>query len=573
MPMYDKKAYKNPRLPRGQEVMAPGQQASAAPPRAGGLMQMAAQARARQPSRGQPPIPDTKAVRPSITPTRRPPGVAPAPSAAPPGMAPPPAAAPPVAPPTLAEAPELDRQRAAAAQQMMGAAPPLVPPVTDAQAMGAGPGLPGPTDPFGAVPGAGLDQQQVGIDATGKPVGLPGGPTGGLPPGGPGGGTYTPSSYVLGGEDDEGQGVAEEGAQTGDVDTGWQEEAPVEATEPVEPDPEEEPPKPEYESQTAEESFADYANKQGMQKMVDANGNQIGWLDGEGNGFNMQGQPAAGYDAQTAGEYKSENIKNQMESQLYDYLNQATGIPEEELQGQIAQLKMASTDQMAQFAQQMAARGVGASGLVGQGLGQIASQTVGAIANLRFENAKLALDERLNKMKAYMSMYGQMMSEENRMEIFDKMNGLEQTKFEYQQEQDRIESDWNVVSNIPAMLQAKGGWDSDAWTWAFKMVTEGKNEDGSPVTADQIMAELEVKEGKVVKKFKEPSEQGDDEGEKKYYAGDPKPSGEGIPTDKAIWDGHAMPTAAQDAWAKAQNFENYMQYLKFAEGAGQQYKG
>ena len=464
MAMYDRKGYKNPRMPRTGEVLSPGQQASAAPPRAGGLMQMAAQARARQPKTGAPPIPETKPVRPT-PPRRAQPSL---PQAASVAGAPPPQKVPGVMPQhTMVDAGQeaLDWRRKAAAQLLAPSQG------QDSQAMGAGDAGPGMKQLPAPQPGTGLAPQYAGgVDAVGAPVG----DVEGLPdfyqydaaamepqPEGAGagaGGAQIPGTEILGDDDlvddpTKGPGYVA-GAETdmGDPDPNLEKD--LEPSDDAIPDP----------SDTGYHASTEIA-------------------------------PEDDPDAEKGADPGAPDFGTVVESQLMDYLNQATGIPEEELQGQIAQLQMASTDQMAKFAQQMAARGVGASGLVGQGMGQIASQTVAAIANVRFENAKLALDERLNKMKAYMGMYGQVLSEENRMAIFEQMNQWDKEKHNYQVDQDRIQSEWNEVANLPVLLSAENGWgDGDALAWAFKHITEGT------LSTAEVMANIHNQDGTLVLK-------------------------------------------------------------------------
>jgi len=152
---------------------------------------------------------------------------------------------------------------------------------------------------------------------------------------------------------------------------------------------------------------------------------------------------------------KTAAVRDQVEPWLWDYMGQALGIDEEDIAGQIEQLKMAESEELANFAQQMAARGMGASGLVGAGMGQIASSTMAAMANVRFEAAKLAVEDRLNRLKSYMAFYGNILSEEIRAALQGEINSLAGSQFDYEKEQDRIADSWKWLEAWAATNGAK----------------------------------------------------------------------------------------------------------------------
>tara|TARA_Y100001938_G_scaffold141785_1_gene212094 strand:+ start:30 stop:1643 length:1614 start_codon:yes stop_codon:yes gene_type:complete len=201
-------------------------------------------------------------------------------------------------------------------------------------------------------------------------------------------------------------------------------------------------------------------------------GEKVGWKvvggEDEGQFYDMSGTPVefAPDNAITKDLYEEKfpgkASYDKTMSQFTEWLNQKTGIPEEQLQGQIAQVHMQSSDQIAKFANLMAARGAGASGLMGAGMGQIASQAVAAIANIKFENEKMKIEEKLNKMKTAAALAGQWMSEENRMKIFEEMSQLDEAKFDWQKKQDENANFWADLNDTAALLQAKDGWDDTA---------------------------------------------------------------------------------------------------------------
>ena len=425
MPMYDQKAYKNPRLPRGEEVTA-GTSSPQAPARAGGMLQAAAQARARQPKRGAPSIPQTQTMAPKA-------------------MAAPPAAQAPKAGPVSVN---------------VYGAPSTAPAAVDPKKQAA-------QNVYAKVAGQG--QEMKGSEMPGAPgmSGLPGGDFGSAQFSGDSdapGAQKPPAGFVAGGDAEIDDGIV------------------LPPEDDMQKDPEQEPAA-DYTPDEMEPGEMDPVDVSDANTLItDIKPDQGDYAPGEyPEQVTEQPQFGYGYGHGDTDQAKTEHKKNV--KMFSDYLSKKTGIPEEELQGQLAQVQMGSAEQMAKFAQQMAARGVGASGLVGQGMGQIASQAVAAMANIRFENAKLAIDEELNKMKAGMALHSQMMSEQNRMEIFNQMNELEQQKFQYEKDQNALADNWTKLNNLAAMAQA---WDDDALQYAFKAMAE------EGMSADEVMANLVV---------------------------------------------------------------------------------
>jgi hypothetical protein len=150
------------------------------------------------------------------------------------------------------------------------------------------------------------------------------------------------------------------------------------------------------------------------------------------------------------------SAKEIVEPWLYEYMSSDLGISETDISNQVEQLKMASSEEIAKFAQQMASRGMGASGLVGAGMGQIQSSTMAAMANVRFEAAKLAVEDRLNRLKSYLATYGNMISTEAQLAMQGEINKLANDQFDYQQQQDRVADQWQSVANWAAAHGAKG---------------------------------------------------------------------------------------------------------------------
>ena len=466
---YKEGGYKNPKIPRNRDKgQAPsaGTMAPVAPGRGRGLMQRAAVARVRQTKPGQPPIP-TPAV-PTPMPSQ---------SAAPkPIVTTDPAqrrdelererlrlrqqeeqrkrAEEQRKKAELLQAQQMPSQQAALGQQgdyrqqalqrmadAGGALPGLEKPGEDEsgmQAMGGGPGGQG-------IPGVGLetglsDTTPEGVDEDAYKPSVPQDePTTGLP---------EPTKYEdsPAGSDVPAQGLKDAAAQSDDIAEG---------------------------KVVSEEAVESYGSKQWF---YGEDGEKIGYKDVNGNFYAPDGtlKWQAGdteFEDPSKGSYDEGAFKDkfpgkyaykQAMDKFSDWLNQSTGIPEDVLQGQIAQVHMQSSDQIAKFANMMAARGVGASGLMGAGMGQIASQAVAAIANIKFENEKLKIEEQLNKMKTAAALAGQWMSEENRMKIFEHMNKLDQEKFDWQKQQDENANFWADLNDTAALLQAEEGWEAGA---------------------------------------------------------------------------------------------------------------
>tara|TARA_R100000458_G_C8263579_1_gene238872 strand:- start:406 stop:1866 length:1461 start_codon:yes stop_codon:yes gene_type:complete len=224
-------------------------------------------------------------------------------------------------------------------------------------------------------------------------------------------------------------------------------------------------------------------------------------------------------------------VASKTEKAISDYLGQATGIPPEELQGQIAGLQAAGYDQMAKFAQQMAARGMGTSGLAGQGMGQIMTQTMLGIANLKFENSKLALEERMNKMKNFMAFYGNVMSEANKAKHLEEMARLEEEKFNYDKDQNAMADKWVAIKNYLALTGAES-WDSNALSWAFEAMGSGMSpeeiakwvsSDGTNVFLSPDAPEFPGQEGEVPPPPEDPNKTSWEVEMEKYMAPDSPP--------------------------------------------------
>jgi len=537
MAMYDKKAYKNPKIQGVGQIASAGQQTPNAPPRAGGMMQMAAQARARQPKPGQPPVPITKPFSPKQRPSGAPTGPAPA----------------------------YDPAKQVAAKRILS---------SGSKAMGGGPQVPGINQALtGPAPGTDIAPAYAGgVDAVGTPVGDIGGldtpfqydvlESGGGSPFPGGAGDQVPGTGV---ESDDQLGLDTAGGPVGDIGGQAEDIAALDAEMAAKKAADDAAIA--DADQAAIDAFTQAAESKGFKPLVDDFGNQIGWTDTFGNQYDAKGDPLVwDDDPQTDSEFKEDNLAKKVVDQIFDYLGEETGISKEELEGQISQLKQASSSEIAKFAQQMAARGMGASGLTGQGMGQIASQTVGAIANLRFENAKLAIDEKLNKMKAYMAMYQQGMSEENRMAIFDMMHSLEWDKWNTQKEQDSLSNKYIEFNNMAGLAQI---YDEGALAYILDKLSDPNMSAGDVFDKMEVYEKggvMHIKKKGETDKYKA-AESKADETYESYVSGIAKPSGYGDPAPenpaKAMAEAQAYKKSvkSKDEWAKSVGFESWEAYV------------
>jgi hypothetical protein len=194
----------------------------------------------------------------------------------------------------------------------------------------------------------------------------------------------------------------------------------------------------------------------------------------------------AGQEAEGLGEEK-----DWIWNKFVDLMSSQTGISKEELNSQLQGLENASVEQMAVLAQQMAARGLSFSGLAGAGMANIAAASMQAMVDLQYEHSKLALQDKIERAKMFMAMYGTMLSEEDRIKIFDSMQGWEYTQWEEAKKQKHEADMWTALNDVPALLQATGGWTEQALSWSAWAIANG-------ATLSQVIDNLQSVEGKKV---------------------------------------------------------------------------
>lgn len=162
-------------------------------------------------------------------------------------------------------------------------------------------------------------------------------------------------------------------------------------------------------------------------------------------------------------------LKTQAEKELQSILSGEGefGMTDEELANQEAIIQKAAQQAKADLSQQMSGRGLGMSGIAGAGFGNIDAQSITAMQDLKFKNAQLAIDEKLNTLNSISKLYGHLLSEEDRMKIAEMQFGLENQKFEYQKEAD-AESNWWADMNDMLALTGSDRYSAEALEFAQK---------------------------------------------------------------------------------------------------------
>jgi hypothetical protein len=188
------------------------------------------------------------------------------------------------------------------------------------------------------------------------------------------------------------------------------------------------------------------------------------YLAAEGAGAEGAGAEGAGDEAP---EDEDNALKTQAEKELQSILSGEGefGMTDEELANQEAIIQKAAQQAKADLSQQMSGRGLGMSGIAGAGFGNIDAQSITAMQDLKFKNAQLAIDEKLNTLNSISKLYGHLLSEEDRMKIADMQFGLENQKFEYQKEAD-AESNWWADMNDMLALTGSDSYSAEALEFA-----------------------------------------------------------------------------------------------------------
>lgn len=178
---------------------------------------------------------------------------------------------------------------------------------------------------------------------------------------------------------------------------------------------------------------------------------------------------------QRVAEILNDPALNQSLESLPEYLvDQIAGIlggsskglyTDEELQAQAQTVIGQADEAKAALAQQMAMRGMGASGLYGSGFGNIDSNLIDTLNDLALQNKALGTEVDLKKLGISSSMLANLLGDETRRMIFEE-------QLKYQKEQDAMSNADIIRQNLAAAL---GGskWDEDAYAAAGEAFASG----------------------------------------------------------------------------------------------------
>lgn len=140
---------------------------------------------------------------------------------------------------------------------------------------------------------------------------------------------------------------------------------------------------------------------------------------------------------------------------------------DEELAAQGALIQGQAQQAASNLAQQMAMRGMGASGLAGAGFGDIAAKEFAELTDLAVQN-KIAGDEtRRANLAALGSMLTGLTADETRKELFESQQGEQRT----QQEQQDM---WNFINNTLGLTQSDR-WDVESIGAILADIESGKS--------------------------------------------------------------------------------------------------
>lgn len=126
------------------------------------------------------------------------------------------------------------------------------------------------------------------------------------------------------------------------------------------------------------------------------------------------------------------------------------------------------------LSQQLAGRGLGASGLAGTGFGNIDVGTINAQTDLATQNFQTGVEARINELKTLLTAHGNELSEANRVEIAKEIAAAEKSKTDYEQKSQKEADVWNAATNL--LAQAGGSeYAPAAWAWVYDQLSKGKS--------------------------------------------------------------------------------------------------
>ena len=153
------------------------------------------------------------------------------------------------------------------------------------------------------------------------------------------------------------------------------------------------------------------------------------------------------------GEYMGEWTKGLIESDVEDYMNPMLEKQKKEAWDQAQQANY-------ELAQALGARGIGASGLAGMGMGDIYAATQANVQSLEFDEYTAAAERRLKELQLALSGRQGDLSAETQKELADKAAELEKFLAESQYAREDRDDIWTDIDNYAAAFEkdAPKGW-------------------------------------------------------------------------------------------------------------------
>lgn len=220
-------------------------------------------------------------------------------------------------------------------------------------------------------------------------------------------------------------------------------------------------PKPFGEPQSAESKMGSdfdrgYTNDPTHDAFSDvAGGGEYGWnLDG--SPVDETGKPPEMTPMEAEYYGQEDKLKNLLGYTINDLLSDETPsvFSPEELAQQALEIDKGTQSAQSAVSQQMGARGFGASGVAGANLGNIAAAGEAAKTQLMVDDRIAGIEAQMNKLNQVSSLFGHLLSEEQRMEIAEMQEQLQRDKFDAERSDVAQANDEMRKVNIAASIGA-----------------------------------------------------------------------------------------------------------------------
>jgi hypothetical protein len=206
-----------------------------------------------------------------------------------------------------------------------------------------------------------------------------------------------------------------------------------------------------------------------VQATYDENGNLSGYVDADGDYYDRDGARAGNVpDGHLVSEEHPKKAQIEFYNQVKSWLGEKTGISDAELDSMLTNIENQGIDQMHRVSQQLAARGMGRSGMIGVGMGQAYSQMLSAMLDTQFKTKEFNATQQAQKFQTVAAMYSGMMSDDAKKYIAEMKD-----KFDAEQVKNQKLSEWRadfsteVLGNYLEGRQADPADGLEAKVWAF----------------------------------------------------------------------------------------------------------